>query len=72
MSEAALHSDLIVMFGNSPCETRMGGANITWDYARAREAVLERGGQIINIDPRMNESVSGHPEEWQPIRPGTE
>lgn len=72
MSEAALHSDLIVMFGNSPCETRMGGANITWDYARAREAVLERGGQIINIDPRMNESVSGHPEEWQPIRPGTD
>lgn len=72
MTEAELHSDLIFMFGNSPSETRMGGANITWDFARAREAVLERGGKVIIVDPRMNESISGHPDEWQPIRPGTD
>ena len=29
-SEAELHSDLLVMFGNSPAETRMGGANAVW------------------------------------------
>lgn len=72
MTEAEAHSDLVVMFGNSPAETRMGGANIVWDFARVREAVQGRGGRIVNIDYRMNESASGHPEEWLPIRPGTD
>lgn len=72
MSEAQANSDLVVMFGNSPAETRMGGANSTWDFARMREAVTGRGGKIVNIDFRMNESCSGHPEEWLPIRPGTD
>ena len=72
MTEAEANSDLVVMFGNSPAETRMGGANIVWDFARAREAVQGRGGKIVNIDYRMNESASGHPEEWLPIRPGTD
>lgn len=71
-TEAEAHSDLVVMFGNSPAETRMGGANAVWDFARVREAVQGRGGRIINIDYRMNESASGHPEEWLPIRPGTD
>jgi len=71
-SEAAAHSDLIVMFGNSPAETRMGGANATWDFARVREAVVGRGGKIINIDFRLNESASGSTDEWLPIRPGTD
>lgn len=60
------------MFGNSPAETRMGGANASWDFARLREAIQNRGGKIISIDPRMNETVSGHPDEWLPIRPGTD
>ena len=72
MTEAELHSDLVVMFGNSPAETRMGGANIVWDFARVRGAVKERGGRIVNIDYRLNESSSGHPDEWLPIRPGTD
>ena len=33
------------------------------------EAVTGRGGKIVNIDYRMNETVSGHPDEWPPIRP---
>lgn len=72
MTEAAAHSDLLVMFGNSPAETRMGGANITWDFARTREAIKSRGGKIVNIDYRMNESASGHSDEWLPIRTGTD
>ncbi len=72
MTEAARASDLVVMFGNSPAETRMGGANVTWDFARMREAVKERGGRIVNIDYRLNESASGHSDEWLPIRPGTD
>ena len=71
-SEAERASDLVVMFGNSPAETRMGGANAVWDFARVREAVVGRGGKIVNIDYRMNESCSGHPDEWLPIRPGTD
>lgn len=71
-SEAEANSDLIVMFGNSPAETRMGGANAVWDFARVREAVESRGGRVINIDYRLNETASGHPEEWLPIRPGTD
>ncbi|MDO4502384.1 MAG: molybdopterin-dependent oxidoreductase [Coriobacteriia bacterium] len=71
-SEAALRSDLVVMFGNSPAETRMGGANAVWDFARVREEVTKRGGKIINIDYRLNETSSGHPDEWLPIRPGTD
>ena len=37
-----------------------------------RESVTGRGGKIVNIDYRMNESCSGHPDEWLPIRPGTD
>lgn len=71
-SEAERASDLVVMFGNSPAETRMGGANAVWDFARVREAVVGRGGKIVNIDYRLNETSSGHPDEWLPIRPGTD
>ena len=71
-SEAEAHSDLIVMFGNSPADTRMGGANAVWDFARVREAVTKRGGKIVNIDYRLNETSSGHSDEWLPIRTGTD
>ncbi|MCL2807738.1 MAG: molybdopterin-dependent oxidoreductase [Coriobacteriia bacterium] len=71
-SEAAANSDLVVMFGNSPAETRMGGANAVWDYTQVREAMAERGGKIIHVDFRANESLSGSIDEWLPIRPGTD
>ncbi|WP_350454955.1 DMSO/selenate family reductase complex A subunit [Slackia heliotrinireducens] len=71
MKEAE-NSDLVVMFGNSPAETRMGGLNTVWDFAKVREAVESRGGKIYNIDYRLNETVSGHPDEWFPIRSGTD
>ena len=38
-TEAEAHSDLVVMFGNSPAETRMGGINAVWDFNNVREAV---------------------------------
>lgn len=67
MSEAE-KSDLVILFGNSPADTRMGGANIVYDFAKVREA----GAKIINIDYRLNETSSGHPDEWLPIRTGTD
>ena len=71
-SEAELHSDLLVLIGNSPAETRMGGANAVWDFARAREAILARGGKVIHIDYRLNETISGTGDQWIPIRTGTD
>ena len=62
------NADLVLMFGNSPAENRMGGANVVWDYARARE----KGPEIIHIDYRYNETAAGHPGEWLPIRTGTD
>lgn len=64
----ACNADLLVMFGNSPAETRMGGANTTYDLEKVREA----GTRIVNIDYRLNESAAGHADEWLPIRPGTD
>lgn len=61
-------ADLVLMFGNSPADNRMGGANVVWDYARVRE----EGPEIIHIDYRYNETAAGHPEEWLPIRTGTD
>ena len=61
-------SDLVLMFGNSPADTRMGGANAVWDFTKVREA----GAKIYHIDCRLNETASGHPEEWIPIRTGTD
>lgn len=71
-SEAERASDLIVMFGNSPAETRMGGANAIWDYTKAKEAVEDRGGRVIHIDYRLNETAAQSPRDWIPIRPGTD
>lgn len=28
----AKRPDLVLMFGNSPADNRMGGANVVWDY----------------------------------------
>lgn len=67
MSEAE-KSDLVIMFGNSPADTRMGGANIVYDFAKVREA----GAKIVNVDFRLNETSAGHPDEWLPIRTGTD
>lgn len=72
LTEATEHSDLIVMVRQQPRRNSHGGANASWDFARLREAIQNRGGKIISIDPRMNETVSGHPDEWLPIRPGTD
>lgn len=62
------NADLVLQFGNSPAENRMGGANVVWDYARARE----KGPEIIHIDYRYNETAAGYPEEWFPIRTSTD
>ena len=66
--DQAQNADLVLMFGNSPADNRMGGANVVWDYNTVREA----GPEIIHIDYRLNETAAGYPSEWLPIRTGTD
>ncbi len=66
--DQAGNADLVLMFGNSPADTRMGGINIVWDYA----LMHEKNPEIIHIDYRYNETLSGYPQEWLPIRTGTD
>lgn len=66
---AAKDSDLILMFGTSPVETRQGGAVSHHDYVAMREATK---GKIYVIDPRFNDSIAGRSDEWLPINPGTD
>ena len=65
----AENAELVVLFGNSPADTRMGGAGAGWEFEQARE----RGGfKLVSIDPRHTETIAGHGDEWIPIRPGTD
>lgn len=66
---AARDSDLILVFGSSPVETRQGGAVSHHDYVAMRE---KTNGKIYVIDPRFNDSITGRSDEWLPINPGTD
>lgn len=61
-------SDLIVLFGSSAATSRINGGSCMYDIAQARE----NGARIVWVDVRMGEEASAHPEEWLPIRPGTD
>ena len=73
LSEVA-HSDLVVLFGGSPLDTRMGGASAGWEFLRAREEAQREGRpfKLISVDPRHTEVLAGGYGEWIPIRPGTD
>ena len=62
-------ANLIVMFGNSPAESRQGGGIAHYDMTHLRE---NTNAKIYNIDPRMNNTLTGHSDEWIPINPGTD
>ncbi|HED6832292.1 TPA: molybdopterin-dependent oxidoreductase [Campylobacter coli] len=63
------HAKLAVFFGANHVETRMGGGGVGYAYQKALE---ESGCRVIHIDPRYNDSMIGHCDEWVPIAPGTD
>ncbi|QCR35032.1 DmsA/YnfE/YnfF family dimethyl sulfoxide reductase [Nissabacter sp. SGAir0207] len=64
-----VNSELVVMFGNNPAETRMSGAGVTYLLQQAR---ARSGARMIVIDPRYTDTAAGREDEWIPIRPGTD
>ncbi|MEG0776245.1 MAG: DMSO/selenate family reductase complex A subunit [Raoultibacter sp.] len=67
--QTANDAELILVFGSSPTETRQGGLTTHYDWVRLREKTKAK---IYMIDPRFNDSISGHSAEWLPINPGTD
>ena len=63
---AARDSDLILMFGTSPVETRQGGAVSHYDYVAMRSVTK---GKIYVTRSRVNDSLSGHSDECCPSIP---
>lgn len=61
--------ELLVMFGNSPADTRMGGTGSANLLAYARE---KKNVRVICIDPRMSDTACSSGTEWIPIRTGTD
>lgn len=59
---------LIVLWGDNPGETRMGGANDIWYLSQAKKA----GAKIVVIDPRYSDTAAILADQWIPIRPGTD
>ena len=67
--KTAEDAELVLVFGSSPIETRQGGLHTHYDYVSLREKTK---GKIVVIDPRFNDSLSGHSDQWLPINPGTD
>ncbi|WCG84641.1 DmsA/YnfE/YnfF family dimethyl sulfoxide reductase [Pectobacterium sp. A5351] len=63
------NTELVVMFGNNPAETRMSGGAGTYYLEQAR---LRSKAKMIVIDPRYTDTAAGREDEWIAIRPGTD
>lgn len=62
-------NELVVLFGNAPNDTRMGGDGAGYDLNVARE---KKHCRIICIDCRRSELATNQDVEWIPIFPGTD
>lgn len=61
------NASLVVLWGNNPLETRMGGESYVIQQAKKKSGV-----KVIVIDPRYSETAADLADEWVPIRPGTD
>lgn len=60
-------SNLIILWGMNPEETRMGS-----ETEKVLRALTAKGVPVITIDPRMTASVRRYNAEWFPVFPGTD
>lgn len=61
-------AQLIVMFGDNPASTRVGGLNSTYYLKLAKQ----NGAKVIVIDPRYSDTASTFADQWIPIHPTTD
>ncbi len=64
-----VNSELVILFGNNPAGTRMGGGGSVYDLVHNREKGKTR---LIVIDPRYTDTAVVAADEWIPTRPGTD
>lgn len=64
-------TDLMLLFGDNPVETRRGPLGQRDDFQKVAADIRSRGGQVIHVDCRRNGSV-GSQDEWIPLVPGTD
>ncbi len=57
------NSQLVVLFGNNPGETRMSGGGVTYYLEQARQ---KSNARMIIIDPRYTDTGAGREDEWIP------
>lgn len=62
-----LNSNLIILWGHNPAETRFDSS--TMYYLKQAK---EKGIPIIGIDPRENDTIRQLHAEWIPVRPATD
>lgn len=62
-----LHSELIILWGHNPSETKFDSATMYY----LKEA-RKKGTPIIIIDPRKSDTVMDLDAEWIPLRPATD
>ena len=63
------HSQLLVLFGDNPFETKMCGAG---GSVHLKDALAASQVRTIVIDPRYSETAANCADEWVAIRPGTD
>ena len=61
-----LNTNLIILWGHNPAETKF---DTTMYYLKKAR---EKGIPIVVVDPRKNDTVLALDAEWIPIRPGTD
>lgn len=59
---------LLVLFGDNPACTRVGGFNSVYYLKLAKQ----NGTRIVVIDPRYSDTVGTFADQWIPIRPTTD
>jgi len=70
ISDAA-NSNLVVLWGNNPANTRMGSArHWTWHLQKAKEKNPDL--KFIIIDPHYTDTAIALEAEWIPARPGSD
>lgn len=63
------NSDLVVIFGNDPIETRMSGGGEVFITQQTKRKYKTR---VVVVDPRQSDTVQQLADEWIAIRPGTD